>query len=517
MKIKKLSKKDKDWIIDIYSNSKSKEASQEIIAKKFGVTKRAVRNWLKALGVTKSSISPSFLLAQKKELEKKKFYIVTWAQNSTPVHKEFMNNIEAYAKHLDAEISVIAGRYKNPTSSFPDANKEVWDNRIMKYLDANRQVIHPYIEILSDIKVQPTARAPLSSFEGVSEQRSCIIGHPRVHLSVIPALKGYVPKMMLTTGACTVSNYTDSKAGKIGDFHHTLGFCIVETNKDDFYVRQVTANENGAFTDLTNYVSNSQVTKSPSIKSMVMGDIHVGDHDVNCINATLELCSKLKPKTLVLHDLFNGHSINKHELKNAFSKFIKEQENKHSLEKEINDVIDFVNNLSNRTSSYCKKIVVVNSNHDAWIENYLINSDWKKDITNAMEYMKYSTMLLSNEASKGVLANILENRAGCNVLPLGIDESYRVGDWEYGVHGHLGTSGSRGSSNQFKKLSTKMIIGHSHVPNRIDGVVTVGTSTKLRVGYNKGASAWLQSHAIHHADDKVQQVHCINYNFTNLL
>ena len=38
----------------------------------------------------------------------------------------------------------------------------------------------------------------------------------------------YLPKMMMTTGSCTVKNYTDSKAGKKGEFHHTLGFVIIE-------------------------------------------------------------------------------------------------------------------------------------------------------------------------------------------------------------------------------------------------------------------------------------------------
>jgi hypothetical protein len=90
-------------------------------------------------------------------------------------------------------------------------------------------------------------------------------------------------------------------------------------------------------------------------------------------------------------------------------------------------------------------------------------------------------------------------------------------DWEFGVHGHQGANGSRGNPNQFKKLSTKMITAHTHTPQRVDGVVTVGTSTHLRVGYNTGASSWMQSHAIQHADGKVQQLHCINYKFTTLI
>ncbi|WZE63581.1 DNA transfer protein [Maribacter phage Panino] len=220
----------------------------------------------------------------------------------------------------------------------------------------------------------------------------------------------------------------------------------------------------------------------------------------------------------MLHDLLNGHSVNRHEQKNPFSKFSKLQENNHTLAGEIDNVIQFTSTLAEETVNYIEEIIVVNSNHDAWIESYLINSDWKKDIPNALEYMKYSTMMLKNETPKGVFAAILDDAEIYHVVTtLALDESYRIKDWELGVHGHEGTNGSRGNPNQFKKLSTKMITGHTHSPSRIDGVVTVGTSTFLRVGYNTGASGWLQSHAIINADGKVQQIHCINYKFTTLL
>jgi hypothetical protein len=337
-------------------------------------------------------------------------------------------------------------------------------------------------------------------------------------MKVVPALNGYKPKMMLTTGACTVRNYTDSKAGKIGEFHHTLGFVVIEMDGDDFYVRQVTADEDsGAFTDLTNYVSNGKVKKAKPAEAIIFGDIHVGDHDAECIEATLGICDILKPRVGVSHDLLNGHSINRHEQKNPFSKFANLQTNRHTLKGEIDNVVEFTQALMDRTDGYLKEFVVVNSNHDAWIESYLINSDWRRDIPNALSYMKYSTMLLNNKAPKGVFAAIIDEELNGEVVTLGLDQSYRLKDWELGVHGHQGTNGSRGNPNQFKKLSTKMITGHTHSPSRIDGVVTVGTSTFLRVGYNTGASGWLQSHAILQADGKVQQIHCINYKFTTLL
>jgi len=126
-----------------------------------------------------------------------------------------------------SEIHVIAGRYKNPTSVWTanQENEESWAEEVLEYLDANRHDIHKYVSIMSDVKIQPTAVNPMTGLEGLSGINSCIFGSPKVQLETIPVLEGNAPKMMVTTGACTVKNYTDSKSGKVGEFHHTFWIC----------------------------------------------------------------------------------------------------------------------------------------------------------------------------------------------------------------------------------------------------------------------------------------------------
>jgi hypothetical protein len=80
----------------------------------------------------------------------------------------------------------------------------------------------------------------------------------------------------------------------------------------------------------------------------------------------------------------------------------------------------------------------------------------------------------------------------------------------------VGSSGSRGSLQQFRKLNTKIVVGHYHSPGRKDGALAVGTSTLLRIGYNIGASGWLQSHVIIHEDSKAQHINFINGEYTTL-
>jgi hypothetical protein len=67
---------------------------------------------------------------------------------------------------------------------------------------------------------------------------------------------------------------------------------------------------------------------------------------------------------------------------------------------------------------------------------------------------------------------------------------------------------------QFRKLNTKIIVGHYHSPERKDGALSVGTSTKLRVNYNQGPSSWLHSHVIIHTDGKAQHINFLNGHFT---
>jgi len=117
-------------------------------------------------------------------------------------------------------------------------------------------------------------------------------------------------------------------------------------------------------------------------------------------------------------------------------------------------------------------------------------------------------VLLQDEAPKGIIPYII-NKNFDDIITLGRDEGYIVNGWELGYHGDMGSGGSRGSLQQYRNLSTKTITGHSHSPGRKDGSLAVGTSTILRMGYNKGASGWLHSHVLLHSDGKTQHINFI--------
>lgn len=439
--------------------------------------------------------------AAKRKLHKSQYYLITWAQNNTPIHKEFWANIQAYSKFLGAEIHVVLGRYKNPNSLNGINEEEFWDKEILPYADAHRHHLHKYLELLSDIKVQPTATNILSDLEGMSGINSCIIGSPKVQFKVIPSLEGYKPKMMFSTGSVTKCNYTDSKAGKKGEFHHTFGFTIVEIkDKDTFFIRQVTALKNGSFTDLCHNVKDNKVSKIQSIDIAILGDSHRGDHCEIIEQQQRKWLDIFKPKYTILHDVFNGHSISHHEEKDPIKQFQREQDNSNNLKKEIDELLIWINSMLKYN------LVLASANHNDWLDRYIRSNDWKKNIKNALTYIQCANILLEGKAKKGLIAYFIDGKFGKKVKTLGRDESFKFNEWELAQHGDIGTNGSRGNVNQYRKLSTKMILGHSHTPIRMDGVIYVGTSTKLRVGYNTGASSWLNCDVIIHKDNKAQHI-----------
>ena len=518
MKFKKLTQSEIDYIITVYKDKSgvSWEKRAAKLGEKFGVSERTIRKWVseKLKLKEKDDVVPEqYTLAQNKEFDtNKKRFIITWAQNNTPVNVGLLKNIEAYAKFIDASIHVIAGRYKNPTSQWTaeQEENEFWDERVLKYLDANRHDIHKYVSIMSDIKVQPTAVNPMTGMNALSGVNSCIFGAPKVQMEIIPVLDGNVPKMMATTGSITDKNYTDSKSGKVGDFHHTFGFCIVEIkNEEVFFIRQVTADDKtGEFTDLYYNVSKGEVSRVNTVAAAVLGDLHLGHHDEEVIDSTLNVLFKnLKPANVVLHDVFDGHSISHHESKDAFQLYRREQDGTNSLKREVDNMLEWLKKVEHYN------VTIVRSNHDDFIDRWLINNDWKKNIKNALEYIEYSHAILRGDAPKGIIPYLIDKHFP-KMRTLDRSTSFKVLDWELGQHGDVGANGSRGSLLQFRKLNTKCVVGHYHSPGRKDGGLAVGTSTKLRVGYNIGPSSWLQSHVIIHEDGRAQHINFLNGEFT---
>ncbi|MDD1442775.1 hypothetical protein MEO93_20915 [Dolichospermum sp. ST_sed3] len=505
---KSLSDTDKAYIEQVYWNKSIPYTKRlQILCEKYNKDERTIRRICSNDLKIKRKIDTNIIIdcieaAKKKSFDKsKKYFLISCAQNSTDVNIPFLRNMESYAEYINGEILIIPIRYHNPTSLPQNSGvkqQDHWSNSIASYLTLKRLKLNNNVVVFGDVKIQFTNSNPLNGFESLSNNGTGILAHSRVHMKSLPVIDTSNPKLLFSTGICTIPNYTDTRIGKISEFHHCYGFVLVEIVDDTtYYIRQVVAKQDGSFNDLYYNVSNQIVKRNKACNVLVKGDIHYGNHDENVMNQSLNvLATKLKPNQMILHDVFDGYSINHHEKDN----WIKQYKNKdYSLKKEIDNLITWLQSIKHLNP------VIVFSNHDDFLNRYIINNDVRNNIKNAMEYLEYAKVLLNDEAPNGLIAHIV-NKIIPTIKCLGRNDSYLVDGWQLAVHGMDGANGSRGSITQFKKLNTRIITGHTHSVSRIDGALVVGTNSKLDMGYNVGLSNWVQSDVIIHNDSKAQHI-----------
>jgi hypothetical protein len=457
----------------------------------------------------------------KRSLQGYKRFIVTAAQNATPVHAGFLRSIEQACEHLNAELIVIPIRYKNPTSRFTKSqkNEEVWAPELAGYLYNSRKPLNKNLILLGDIKTQPTAGDPLSGFEAITHGESGILGHTKMALRSIPTPSSRYPKLLATTGALTIPNYTDSKAGKLGAFHHTFGACLIERDGGTFQMRQINATKDGTFQDLGNIYSPDGILTNQHIEALITGDTHVDFIDPRVERATYSakdsIVKVLRPRVLGFHDLLDGYSINHHHGNNPFIAIAKRKGNMRDARREAYDAIEFVRD---RTGEGMLS-VIISSNHDEFLGRWIRETDWRTDPLNAQFYLELALEMVKNtEFVKGYGAQypnpfIMLARAnleGEQFKVLDPDESFMVKNIELGMHGDNGPNGARGSIRNLRRIGVRSILGHSHTPAISEGAYQVGTSTALKAEYTTGPSSWMNTHCVIYQTGKRSLIHIID-------
>jgi hypothetical protein len=427
---------------------------------------------------------------------------VTWAQNATPVHTGFLSALRVYCKHLGAELIVIPGRYKNPTSrwSASQENEEQWADELRPFLYNQRRALNKNIQLIGDFKIQPTNSAPLTGLEGITHTESGIFGHPKLQLRCVPAPQNRMPKILTTTGAVTVSNYTDSRTGKIGDFHHVLGAVVVEVQDGKvFHMRQLNySDKHAGFIDLEfAYFADGRVEDAPPCEGIVFGDAHWRFADPEVVNATFNhLVPLLRPAVLVWHDLLDGYAGSPHHVGNPFIKFAKRVSGRDNMRHEVRETIDWMLKLGEGYHN-----VIVPSNHDDMLKRWVIREDWKADPVNAEFYLETALAMLRSTRMLETGAHTLDPfqmlvdaRGEKHVSCVPMNGSFSLAGIECGLHGDKGPNGARGSIKNLRRIGPKVIIGHSHTPGIDEGAYQTGTMTRLTAEYTGPVGSWLNTH-----------------------
>ena len=449
-------------------------------------------------------------------------FIVTAAQNVTPVHTGFWASLKRAAKHFNAEILVIPLRYRNPTAQKEtDADgkpltDERWAAEVRPYLWNTRLRLNKNLAVLGDIKIQPTAVEPLTGLEGFTGAESTIVGHTKLALRMVPTPGHKLPKLMTTTGACTRKNYSDTRAGKHGDFHHTLGACIVEIEGPYFWLRQLNANSRGEFTDLGTRFTPTTVKRAPRPAAVSFGDTHVRFRDKSVERATFGprgLVATLRPRRLVFHDLLDSYAWNPHHRGNPFNAIAKQRSGFGDMEAEVNEAIAYARDM---TPAWAQGLIV-RSNHNDMLTRGIIANDWKTDPTNAEFYLRTAlAMVRATKMGHGgteypdAFSYWVAQAKLKNVRCLGPREALVAAGVLLSLHGDDGPNGARGSLKNLRRIGAKVVIGHSHTPQISEGGMQTGTSSILDPEYVGPISSWAHAHVITHEDGKRQLVFIID-------
>lgn len=444
----------------------------------------------------------------RRKLQGTQRFLVTAAQNATPVHEGFLKSLETACQELNAELLVVPIRYRNPTSrwSASQANAEAWAKEVQPYLFNARKKLHKDLVLIGDVKTQPTASSPLTGFDALTHGESGILAHTKLQYRTVPTPQNRMAKILTTTGAVTVPNYTDSKAGALGAFHHTLGACLVELDGPRFHLRQINASDDGSFIDLNRQYSPGQVTEMLGCGALVLGDTHVDCIDPGVEAATFNaggMVETLKPLYIVHHDLLDGYAVNPHHAGNPFVAVAKEERGLNRVAAEIERALLFLDNTTPAGST----AIVVPSNHNDFLTRWLMGTDWRTDPANAELYLRLAhamvTSALRGEPTPDPFALLgAKSKFNAPVRFLARDESFAVHGIELGLHGDKGPNGARGSVRNLRRIGIKSVIGHSHAPAIDEGCYQTGTSTRLRLEYNSGPSGWLNTHCVVYSNGK---------------
>jgi hypothetical protein len=460
----------------------------------------------------------------KRKLQAKTF-VVTAAQNATPVHQPFMDALRVYCERNDAELIVIPFRYKNPTSRWTQSqeNAEVWAAEVQPYLYNQRKKLNDNLTLLGDYKVQPTMTAPLTGAGGLTHGESSIIGHSKLQFKTVATPQNALPKLMTTTGAVTKPNFTDTRLGKLGEFHHVLGAVVVEVEgPKTFHMRHILSDRDGKFIDLDMAYSPDGVEKAPPYKAIIFGDAHYRFADPATVKGTFGpggLVELLNPEALVWHDLLDAYAVSPHHEKNPLIGLAKYRADFHNIEKEVRDTVAWLIEKSDGRTSY-----IVPSNHDDMLARWVLRADWKADPENAEFYLETALQMARSAKMEKHGASYLDpfvywadkiaaDAGADNVVPVARGQSLLIEDIECGMHGDKGPHGARGSVKNLSRLGVKVVSGHGHSPAIEEGHYRVGTMSRLNLEYNEGPSSWLNTHCSIDAYGKRHLHHIVNGKF----
>lgn len=403
-----------------------------------------------------------------------KTYIITSAQNNTPVHEDFYKCLKKMERKLDADLLVIPFRYKNPTSLFTEKQEadEHWDVPVIGgEIDISDKLT------VSTIKAIPTTKRPLSGIsELCSGRRSFIVGSPVISHEVVPRLDGE-PSYLLSTGSCTIPNYTDSRSGKLGEFRHKVGAVIVDVRSDGYmHFRHIEFN-NGRVCDISGTYYPDKRTSKSSVIGAVFGDLHSINCDSSAFQSAKRIAKNIEAKQIVIHDALDFVDNSHHKASDFTHKF----KNYMPLHGELEYLRAQI-----RECAAIAPVSLVSSNHDEHLDRWLKDNDPRRLKSGALVRLWCGIV---SKISTGDYVNAMHAYYGDSLKSVDFwsrNDNEKIGGFYVSQHGDLGVSGTRGTAVGMSNMPLKTITGHTHSSYRHNDNIVVGSLTPYRMDYSKG-------------------------------
>lgn len=436
-----------------------------------------------------------------------KTYIITTAQRGGKPNRHFLSGLERIAEEHSAENLIIL-----PTNGmFPSSTKADQEERLNCVFQQYDIIEDDYrlndkLEI-RHFPVKAQQMDPTTSWDRfVAYDTSAIMPSPKQRMRVVPNSNVELPKVLMSTGAITYPHYKDNSWGTKAKLDHVYGAIIVEVVDDvSYHYRQLRASKNGVFYDLGYKYDGAGKPRKERLEALVLGDWHVGDTDPNVITATEQLIKETQPRYVLLHDLFNGRSISHHDEHKLLTKI--KQRGDLTLEEElelVGETLSWFTKIAPKS-----KIVVVKSNHDEWIDQYLEEGRFVDDPRNTDLALR---LFQASRQGYDTLEKGVEYTHGRvpGVRFLSEDDDFKVRGYQLAAHGHIGLGGTRGTTNAMEKAYGKSMSGHIHTPEILRNTFRVGTSTHLDLEYVRGATSWMNTHGLIPKNGQPQLVNMIN-------
>ena len=410
-----------------------------------------------------------------------------------------------------------------------------------------------FVEI-SAIPIYAKNLSPFASLQRLHKKNQVtIVGHPQLQAKVLPTDNNQNhPTIFLSSGSISENNYPynshhSGRLSEIAKSSHSNGAWIFEI--PDKNAGPLERNPEGLFhfypiynhefNDAGDGISygtignrgqvyrGGMVEAKAELEYIILGDLHIGGTNKK-VYAILDQIVKDHPevKNIVIHDFFDGESINHHEE----HKVVKNADNiskNLTLKEEYNENVRVLNGLLAKYPDITFHAVV--SNHPNWLEQKIqdgksyikdLNSEFFTEIrfaveqlnksipggVSAIEYLfNYRKAFLAVSQSLPSLQEVYEKEEIFINHPERL-HILKPGEALYGgheqnrvilhAHGHNFKGKQVGPSVAHNVNSA--VIGHTHAPSITGELVNVGTSTDLTPGYTREnmASDWVQGFAL---------------------